>query len=275
MTTRVLRSSTAASLPDTDSTSGSTAPMVTPFARALSVLAAYTPQDRWLCNGELARRTGLPASTVTRMTRTLLKLGYLRFAPDTRKFRLGASALALGYRATIDTEIQHQADEQLHTFAEEHEVHIHLSARERLDLIVIDSYRTSALPVALQPGVGTRMGLVSSPAGWALLASLPDAERDYLMQSAANTTRPEWRHLRRQSSEAIGQVLEGGFCVAFGQSGQPMTVVAAPVQVPGEAPLAVSCMRPSKLMGRRESMRELGPALVRVAQEIRSTLAHR
>ena len=42
--------------------------MVTPFARALTLLAMFTPQDRWLSARELAARASLPPSTVTRYT---------------------------------------------------------------------------------------------------------------------------------------------------------------------------------------------------------------
>ncbi len=242
--------------------------IVTPFARALSILSAFTPQDRWLCNGDLVARTGLPASTVTRMTRTLVTLGYLRCAADTRRFRLSPSALALGYRAAADTEIHRAANQRMSQFAERHQVHVHLSSRDRLDLVVIDSCSTSALPASLQPGVGTRLGLASSAAGWALLASLPDAERHYLLQSAAQHPHDDARQTRLRSSAAMVQVRKDGFCVALGESGQPMTMVAAPIQLPDQAPLAVSCMAPSMLMGRTRSVRELGPALVRMAQEI-------
>ncbi|MGC3987336.1 MAG: IclR family transcriptional regulator [Pseudorhodoferax sp.] len=241
---------------------------MTPFARALSVLCAFTAQDRWLCNGDLASRTGLPASTVTRMTRSLVTLGYLRCAPDARRFRLGPSALALGYRAAADTDIHRAAHQRMHVFAEQHQVHVHLSARDRLGLVVIDSCSTSTLPAALQPGVGTRLELASTAAGWALLASLPDAERNYLLHSAEHALQEERRQLRRRSGEAIGQVRSEGFCVALGASGHPMTMVAAPIHRPGAAPLAVSCMAPAMRMGRTRSVRELGPALVRMAQEI-------
>jgi DNA-binding IclR family transcriptional regulator len=252
-------------------------PVVAPFARALSVLSAFAPGDRWLCNSELSIRTGLPASTVTRMTRTLLSLGYLRCAAGARRFCLSPSALALGYRAAADTEIHHDAHQRMHAFAERHQVHVHLSVRDRLDLVVIDSCTTSALPDALQPGVGTRLGLASTAAGWALLASLPDAERNYLLRSAEHQPAPnageEKRQLHRRSCEAIGQVREDGFCVALGESGRPMTMVAAPIQLPGKSPLAVSCMGPSMLIGRTRSVRELGPALVRMAQDIQLSRA--
>ncbi|NIE64450.1 IclR family transcriptional regulator [Burkholderia sp. Ax-1719] len=247
-------------------------PIVMPFARALALLCAFTPNDRWLSNGELSERAGIPPSTVTRLTRTLVALGYLHYDGTRRRFRLGPSALALGYRAAAEIEIHEAAHQRMRRFAEQHHVHVHLCARNRLDVVVIDSCCTSAIPASLQPGIGTRLGLASSAAGWALLASLPDIERDYLLRSAeqlpACDWSQKWGHLGRRPSEAIGQVREGGFCVALGQSGQPMTMVAAPVRLPGEAPLAVSCMGPSMLVGRARSERELGPALVRMAQDI-------
>ncbi|WP_051481706.1 IclR family transcriptional regulator [Paraburkholderia nodosa] len=270
--------------PDASATSNPGAvnhgPIVTPFARALAILSAFTPVDRWLCNSDLSERAGIPASTVTRLTRTLLALGYLCCDSGKRRFRLGPSALALGYRAAADIEIHEAAHQRMHLFAERHRVHVHLCARNRLEVVVIDSCCTSTIPASLQPAIGTRLGLASSAAGWALLASLPDAERDYLLRSAAlqpsRKWSEKWGHTGRRTSEAIGQigqVREDGFCVALGQTGQPMTMVAAPVQLPGEAPLAVSCMGPSMLVGRARSERELGPALVRMAQEIQHSRA--
>lgn len=259
----------------TRSTGPADRPVVTPFARALDILSAFTAEDRWLCNGDLAARARLPASTVTRLTRTLLALGYLRYDASKRKFRLGSSALALGYRAAAQIELREIGDmahQRMRSFADRHHVHVHLCARNRLDLVVIDSCCTSTIPESLQPSIGTRLALASSAAGWALLASLPDEERDYLLQSAERQPAGEWsetwRHLRHRSYEAIGQVRQGGFCVALGKSGQPMTMVAAPIKLPGEAPLAVSCMAPSMLVGRERSVHELGPALVRMAQDI-------
>jgi IclR family transcriptional regulator, positive regulator for flagellar biogenesis len=251
--------------------------MVTPFARALAILSAFTHEDRWLCNSDLSERAGIPASTVTRLTRTLVALGYLCCESGNRRFRLSPSALALGYRAAADIEIRHAAHQRMHAFAERYHVHVHLCTRDRLDTIVIDSCCTSTIPASLQPAIGTRLGLASTAPGWALLAGLPDAERDYLLRNAEHQRACDWSakwgHLGRRPSEAIGQVRESGFCVALGQSGQPMTMVAAPVRLPGEAPMAVSCMGPAMLVGRARSERELGPALVRMAQEIQLSRA--
>ena len=53
---------------------------VTALARGLDVLSAFRSRDRTLGNQELARRCGLPKSTISRLTYTLTKQGYLEHA---------------------------------------------------------------------------------------------------------------------------------------------------------------------------------------------------
>lgn len=71
---------------------------VTALARGLALLAAFRG-ERVLGNLELARRTQLPKSTVSRLTFTLTCLGYLEQADDGRghtAYRLGARVAELG-----------------------------------------------------------------------------------------------------------------------------------------------------------------------------------
>ena len=51
---------------------------VTALARGLELLRCFTPRENVLGNQDLARKTGLPKPTVTRLTHTLMRLGYLR-----------------------------------------------------------------------------------------------------------------------------------------------------------------------------------------------------
>ena len=48
---------------------------VTALARGLELLRCFTPSESVLGNQELARKTGLPKPTITRMTHTLTRLG--------------------------------------------------------------------------------------------------------------------------------------------------------------------------------------------------------
>ena len=69
---------------------------ITSIARAFSILRAFKRGERALGNKEIAQRTGLPKSSVARITFTLTKLGYLEFLPDEEKYSLGVGVLALG-----------------------------------------------------------------------------------------------------------------------------------------------------------------------------------
>jgi DNA-binding IclR family transcriptional regulator len=246
-------------------------PMVTPFARALALLEVFTPRDRWLGNRELSARTGLPASTVTRIAQSLALLGYLHHEPGERKYRLAPSVLGLGYAAIANSDVQRAARARMQAFADRYKVHVNLSSRDRLDLIVLESRISSQATLSLDLHVGARVGIASSPMGWALLAALPELERFYLMENVERRMPREWPRLRRRSGEAIAQVHEKGFCASLGEWSQDLGIVAAPLLIEDHAPLVLGCVGASAQMTRQRVERELGPRLLAMANEIRQS----
>lgn len=242
--------------------------LVAPFARALSLLEAWSPGDIWLGNLELAERTGLPTSTVTRLTQTLVQLGYLRHAPAERKYRLAAAVMGLGYGGIANSDVQRAARRPMQAYAEQNRVHVNLSGRDRLDVIVLESCSSAQLSAGLALGVGVRVGIASSPLGWALLAALPELERFYLLENVQRRLPREWSRLRRRSSEGIAQVNQLGWCAMLAERDQDVAVVAAPLLVPDHAPLVVSCLGPAARMTRARVERELAPRLLAIATAI-------
>src|SRR4029078_9885308 len=69
----------------------------TTLARGLEVLRCFTPLEQMLGNKEISVRTGLPKPTVSRLTYTLTKLGYLRHNMRLGKYQLGSAVLSIGY----------------------------------------------------------------------------------------------------------------------------------------------------------------------------------
>ena len=61
----------------------------TALARGLSVLRAFSPDNRPIGNAEIAARVGLPKATVSRLTFTLTELGYLNYNEDIERYSLG------------------------------------------------------------------------------------------------------------------------------------------------------------------------------------------
>jgi DNA-binding IclR family transcriptional regulator len=241
---------------------------VVPFARALNLLGAFHSQDFWLGNRELADRTGLPPSTVSRIAASLVTLGYLHHEPVLRKYRLAASVLALGYAAVGSSEVQQVARAHMKAFASEHQVDVCLSSRDRLDMVVLESCRGAVEPIGINLRYGVRAGVASSPTGWALLASLPEPERYYLLQQSERYPVRDWPRQRRRASEAIRQVQERGFCAATAPGDDSVSIVAAPLFVAAQGPLVLACLAGTARMSRARSERELGPRLIAMTRRI-------
>jgi DNA-binding IclR family transcriptional regulator len=247
-------------------------PLVAPFARALSLLAVFTPHDRWLASRELAARSKLPPTTVTRIAQSLVQLGYLRHDAARHQYRLAAAVLALGYAAIAHSDVQRTARVHMQAFAEQHRVHVHLGARDRLDVMLLGSCSSSKAPLSLNLHAGVRVGLAASPLGWALLAALPQPERQYLLEHLERRMPREWPRLRRRTCEAIVQVNQLGFCTSLGEWDHDLGIVAAPLAMPGQSPLVVSCIGSSAQTTRARVERELGPRLLALAAGIQAAV---
>src|SRR5689334_24932301 len=65
--------------------------------RGIEILRAFRPGSEVLGNGELAERTGLARSTVSRLTQSLVDTGFLQYDPALRAYRLGVPVLSLAH----------------------------------------------------------------------------------------------------------------------------------------------------------------------------------
>jgi DNA-binding IclR family transcriptional regulator len=251
----------------------STKPNVMPLARALSILAAFTPHDHWLNCSELALRSGLPRSTVSRMTGALASLGYLSYSPERRSYRLAASVLSLGYAAIANSDVQRSIQAEMRAFAEHQKVHLTMSVRDRLEMIVLESFGAAHTSTMPNLPAGTRIAIASSPIGWALLGALPELERYYLLENVERRMPQEWSRLRRYCSAAIAQVHTTGFCTSPREWVREFSTIAVPLMIPGHPPLVVACTASDAEMSRARVERELGPRLVRMAADLQQSRA--
>lgn len=248
-------------------------PVVVPLVRALGLLEVFTPRDWMLNTRDLAARASLPVSTAKRIAQSLVELGYLHYDPEERMYRLAASVLSLGYAASANSHVQRVARKHMEAFAHDHKVHVILSSRDRLDLIVLESSSPDDASLTLSLHVGSRVGIASSPMGWALLAALPELERYYLMDNVERRMLREWPRLRRRSSEAIAQVFASGFCTSLGEWDPDLGIVAVPVLIEGHTPLVLACVGASSRLTRPRVERELGPQLLAASEKIQQSAA--
>jgi IclR family transcriptional regulator, pca regulon regulatory protein len=152
--------------------------------RGLAILSAFTPDRSVLGISELARMLGLTRSTTHRYVATLAAMGYLQQDDQTRKYRLGPRVLDLGFSVLGSMELREVAAPQLRRLTDATGHTSNLAIRDDTDVILIDRVRGRPgryhhLEYSLR--VGSRLPSYCSATGKALLAYLPRADLDRLL----------------------------------------------------------------------------------------------
>jgi DNA-binding IclR family transcriptional regulator len=247
---------------------------VTALHRGLEIRRAFTLTDKaGLGNRELAERTGLPNSTVSRLTYTLLKLGYLVYDEGTGRYRMGVPVLSLGYaclggmrvRDTAQIHMQHLADECGDG------VLVALGGRDDMTMTYVAAARAKQGMISLQLDVGSRISLARSAMGRAYTAACPEAERSLIMERIEERATPEeWPIMKDAIAEAAEQIAKRGFYANMGQWQTHVNSIAVPYRSPqSDTPLLVFNLGgPSYVLPKERLENDLGPKLVQVVNTV-------
>ncbi|WP_102223207.1 IclR family transcriptional regulator [Acidimangrovimonas sediminis] len=203
---------------------------VTALARGLEVLRCFRPNETTLTNQDIAQRTGLPKPTVTRLTYTLKKLGYLVHSERTGTYRLGAGVLSLGYGVLAGMEIGERAAEEMRALCEGPNPHITAALGERHRLkVVYMAVSRSHQAVALSMSVGARLPLFHSAIGRAILVAMPERERAHMVYLATQEAPGDAPKIRESLARAEADYARYGFVTAFGDWHAHVHGIAVPV----------------------------------------------
>src|SRR3990172_4226718 len=116
----------------------------TTLARGLEVLRCFTPLEPMLGNKEISVRTGLPKPTVSRLTYTLTKLGYLRHNMRLGKYQLGSAVLSIGYPLLASMSIRQIARPFMKELADHTNGSVSMGMRDRLNVVYVETCRSSS-----------------------------------------------------------------------------------------------------------------------------------
>jgi DNA-binding IclR family transcriptional regulator len=246
---------------------------VTALARGLEVLACFRHGDRMLGNQEFARRCGLAKSTVSRLTHTLTKLGYLVYVEDSAKYSLGTATLSLGSAMLSRLDIRKLAHPLMQQLAEFGQCMVSLGSRDRLSMIYVDAVRGSAA-VTLSLDSGARIQIATSAMGRAYLTAVTEEERDEIMlrvRELADVDR--WPELQRGVAKALRDIHELGVCCSFGEWQKDVNAIAVPVRPGGGLPpMAINCGAPAYMVSKEFLLERVRPRLITLASELETSL---
>ena len=239
---------------------------ITALARGLEVLRAFQSCIGPMSNKDLSEATGVPKPTITRLTYTLMKLGYLRQTGRNGKYELGPGVLSLGYPLLSGSRIRHVAHDHMAELAKLGGCTVALAARDQLSMVFIDEYCGNT-STTLRVDVGARIEMANSAIGRAYLAGVSDAERQQLFSQLAELYKDEWHELKDRIQDAIQQVRERGFCLVDREWRKSTRTVAAPlVSTDGKTVMAMSCGGPTFSVSLESLEQDLGPRLVHICQ---------
>ena len=238
------------------------------LARGLEVLRAFDSMNLLLGNKEIAERTGLPPSSVSRLTATLTALGYLKHHAALNRYEISASVLALGYVGVRDLNVRTVARPLIAEFAEWGKLNVGLGMPDRDTMLYIEACR-GAGNLHHRLDVGSRVPMTTSAMGLAYLSSVSDASLEPLIEKLAKQE-PE-AALRARIEQARESIVAEGFCIASWRSG----IIAAAVPLAsasGDASFVLNCGGPQFMLSRERMRTEMGPRMVAVASHIQSLL---
>lgn len=242
------------------------------LARGLTLLRRVASADAPISNRELAELTGIPKPTVSRITATLVGAGFLFQLPDSERFVLTASVLELSNGFLRNFDIRARARPFLTELAERTSLSVHLGARDRLDMVVLDAIRPRSAILVSRLEVGSRMDLTRTAVGRAYLAVLPEAERTALMAGLQAALGDDWPHIHARLSASLEETRTLGFAIATGEWYAELNAIAAGFIGPSGERYAINCGGAAHLCPREWLIEHAAPVLTecvaRIVREI-------
>ncbi|NSX16279.1 helix-turn-helix domain-containing protein [Cupriavidus taiwanensis] len=202
--------------------------------RGVAVLRAFRAGSSVLGNSEIAERTGLSRSTVSRLTQSLVETGMLEYMPKSRTYRLGVPVLCMAHAMRDSEQVLKAAAPLMVEVAMRHRINVGLAVAEADEMVYLESFRYNRRQSLRTVVSGQRIPMALTSLGRAHLATLPPEVFSVTMRALADKNRGRgWSELRREIDAAVASVHATGYCVA---SWQPQVVaMATPMQFDGYA----------------------------------------
>src|SRR6266852_7463167 len=192
--------------------------------RAFSVLDALAEADTELGTNEIARRTGINTSSVSRLLATLVAGGLVEHVQDSGRYRLGLRLLQLGNVVLARLDLRQIARPHLQALVESTGETATLSAPGERDAVTVD-FAQSPFSVQGVAQLGRPSIAHATATGKVLLAFgrgalPPGALKAYTKRTIAR---------RSELRSELDAVRERGYAYNFGEREDDLHAAAAPV----------------------------------------------
>ncbi len=241
---------------------------VSALERGIAVLHCFTESRRVLTPTELARLTGVPRPTVTRLASTLASLGLLKQDADTDAFMLGPGLVSLARVFLAGLDVRAAARPHMAELAEATGGSVYLAIAQGLDMVLIEACRPRSTMLSPRLDVGSRAPLATSALGRAWLWAQPAPQRQAVIESLRLA-----QGLSDGSSEAalkrsLADADRLGYCISAGEFHREINSVAVPLVGPDGEVMAVNCGSAAFVFTEPHLHQEVAPRLLATARRL-------
>ena len=192
--------------------------------RASAVLDALADGNDEAGTNEIARRTGINPSTVSRLLATLAAVGLVEYVPDSGRYRLGVRLLQLGQVVLSRLDLREVARPHLQQLVEEIGETATLSVPGERDAVTVDFVQSESSVQSVarvgRPSIAhaTATGKTALAFGGGEL--LPGRLKRYTDRTITD---------RSKLAAELEQIRDGGFATAMGEREDDLNAIAAPI----------------------------------------------
>jgi DNA-binding IclR family transcriptional regulator len=240
--------------------------------RGLQLLRAFRAERKPLTNAELVRRTGLSRSSVSRLTITLVNMGFLRRTSGDTELELALGGFDIGYAYTKANPVTQRVHPFMQDLANRLEATVALAVPDGLDMLYI-ACRTSAHIATLRLDVGSLLPMSSTAFGKAWLWAAPEHVRQIYMDAILKEAGPKADEIRQRFERAFEDLDASGVCMTVGEYQHNAYGIALPLRVGrSDTLLALNCGAVGLALDAKAIRERIRPVLREAAQEITELL---
>lgn len=248
---------------------------VAALSHGLDILRCFTPERPVLANSALASMTGMPRSSVSRLTHTLVKVGFLDYDTDARAYRLGLSVLSLQPAALAGTRVMENVAPHMAELASRLEIRVLLTVYENYGLTVVQGVCTNP-DIPAPSYVGCRYAIPRRAMGRACMASSSGHEQEKILNYLSQGDQNKSEALHTELDHAVRSYRSRGFCTSLGEGRPGNNSISVMLNLPNLGRrLFLSCGGPAHRLPERFLYDRVAPLLMRSAADIERDSARR
>ncbi len=201
----------------------------TTLARGLELLRCFSPERPLLSNKALAQHLGLPRATISRLTYTLVAMGYLKQDADSGQYRLGAAVVSLGYPLLETFPVRQRARAGMLELAQQLQGSVAIALRDRIGMVCIEVTRSNAARTGHAVDIGRSYSMCGTAVGRAYLAACTAVERKALFNQIQLKAPEEWARHQERLLRSLELYPSWGCCTSVGEVLPDVQAVAVPL----------------------------------------------